>query len=123
MSKPKTITNREARTFVEQGVEFINTNKTLWGEWRQYGPYHPDNVPAERCYCVFSYSYSWPLLVYSDQTDTWYSNDEKYSRTTSRHMSHVKPREKEILSVGCRALVELMSNGAVGHVRKIVAEA
>ena len=120
MSKPKIITNREARTFVEQGVEFINTNKTLWGEWRQYGPYHPDNVAAERCYCVFSYRYSWPLLVFSDQTGCWYSNDEKYSSTTSRHMSHIKPREKEVLSIGHRALIELVANGAVGHVRQMV---
>lgn len=124
MSKIQRTTNREVRNYVEQGVEFINKARTMWGEWRSYGPYNHETAgPAERCYCVFSYRYDWPLLVYSDQTDTWYSNDERYSRTTSRHMSHIKPREREVLSVGRNALMELVSNGAVGHVRKIVAEA
>lgn len=128
--KRDTITLQQMRSYVEQGVEFRGTNNvegtnkpTIWAEWREYGPYNPTNVPIERCYCVFSYSYSWPLLVFSNHTNTWYGNDERYSNTTTRHMSHAKPYEKEVLMVGRNALYEMVGNGTIGTVRRKIAEA
>lgn len=123
----KVVTLNEARSCVEQGIEFRGTNNrdgtkspTFWGEWRQYGPYKPTNVPLERCFCVFSYSYDWPILVFSDLTNEWYGNDEYYSNTTSRHLRVCKPHGKDIKMVGRMGLREIVFNGTAGAVRQMV---
>ena len=41
-------------------------------------------------YVVYSYGDHWPLCFYEDLTGTWYVNMDKYSSTTTRHLSLVR---------------------------------
>lgn len=121
----KRVTLKEMRSCVQQGIEFRGTNDSpwdkpsVWGENREYGPY-TNAKPLERCYCVFSYRYSWPILVFSDLTGKWYGNDDYVSSATSRHLRMCKPEGVEINWVGQIALTELANNGTSGAVRQMV---
>lgn len=42
-------------------------------------------------YIVYSYGYHWPLFVYEYETSTWYENQDKFSPTTSKHASQLRP--------------------------------
>lgn len=121
----KRVTLNQMRSCVEQGVEFRSSNDapmggpSVWGERREYGPY-TNGEPIERCFCVFSYRYSWPILVFSSLTGQWYGNDLFYSPTTSRHLRVCKPSGVEINWVGLNALTEIVNNGTAGAVRQII---
>ncbi len=122
----KIVNRREMRTCVEQGIEFKGTNKvdgtsqpTVWGEWRQYGPY-TEGKPLERCFCVFSYSYSWPIIVFSELTNKWYANQEKASPTTTRHLNECMPTKAVPDMLSRTALSEIVANGTAGAVRQMI---
>lgn len=145
MDNFKRVKLKDMRVCVEQGIEFMGTNRhdntdpvwglprsygygyedprgsmpTVWGEKRQYGPY-TNGEPIERCYCVFSYRYSWPILVFSELTGEWYANAEFASQTTSRHLRMCKPEGVGITWMTVRGLIEIVNNGTAGHVRQIV---
>lgn len=87
-TKPIRTTNREARNYVINGVPFTNSNGQLFGRWE---------TPS--LYVVYSYGEHWPLFIWSERTETWYENEDKYSVTTSRHHTHAHPhRETERIS-------------------------
>lgn len=41
-------------------------------------------------YAVFSYGEHFPLFVYSNVSQSWFMNCDRYSATTARHRSHFK---------------------------------
>lgn len=49
------------------------------------------NSPGHRLYIVYSYGEHWPLLVFDRATGEWWANEDKYSATTSRHMTQCRP--------------------------------
>jgi hypothetical protein len=71
---PAKIANRNCGTSVAAQIAFTGSN--LWGETR------------EGLYVVFSYGGHWPLLVNKD--GVWYQNSDKYSASTSRHLSQAR---------------------------------
>lgn len=70
-----TIANKNARAYVEALKEFKGSN--LWAEQRG------------NFYVVFSYRYSWPLVAFDGAR--WHINTEKYSVSTSKHLSQCRP--------------------------------
>lgn len=70
-----TIANKNARAYVERCEPFKGSN--LWAEQR--GSF----------YVVFSYRCSWPLLAFNGTR--WYLNTQRYSVSTSRHLSQCRP--------------------------------
>jgi hypothetical protein len=72
----KRTSNNQARQLVETGQEF-NGNNT-------YARYTSDN-----CYVVYSYGSHFPMYIRFD--GIWYGNDDKYSVSTSRHQSQLRP--------------------------------
>jgi hypothetical protein len=72
----KRIANHQAREYVERLEPFKGSN--LFAE------YAPSGV-----YAVYSYGYHFPLLAYVD--GQWFRNEDKYSRSTSRHMTQCCP--------------------------------
>lgn len=70
--------NQKARTFVQSKIPFKGNN--TFGESRN------------GVYAVFSYGHHWPLFVYVD--GTWYENEGRYSRTTSKHHGQLHPHEE-----------------------------
>ena len=81
------IPNSRARPFVETRAEFEGSN--LYGQWLYDGIW----------YVVFSYGSHWPLHAYSEELDAWFSNEDKYSVSTSKHKSQTWPRFSYDLSV------------------------
>ena len=70
------VANREMGAHTAAREEFTNNNGTCFGRlW--YG---------DR-YAVFSYGHHWPLVIF-DRDAGWFYNSDKYSNTTSRHLSH-----------------------------------
>lgn len=79
------ISNRHARHYVETQQVFQGSN--CFSEQRG------------DLYVVFSYGYHWPMFIF--RGGKWYENGSKYSVTTSKHHSQLRPRATiEVLSVG-----------------------
>ena len=86
------------RSHVQQLRPFHNNGRTgqgpsgatLWGEWKTAAPWGtPDKPLIAPIYVVFSYRRSWPLFV--NWRGVWFRNNEKFSRTTSKHSSQAHP--------------------------------
>jgi hypothetical protein len=78
--KPVRVSGQKCRTYVTERKPFHNSNKQLYGEWTR-----------PNLYVVYSYGPHWPLFAYCTDTNTWYANWEKASRTTSKHYSQANP--------------------------------
>ena len=83
----KRINRRLARPYVQQKMEFKNSNGQLYAEWIDY----PAGSLAR--YVVYSYGPHWPLFIYVPHgtTGTWFENKEKYGTTTSKHRTFTHP--------------------------------
>ena len=77
------IANKDARHCVEQRQIFCGSN--CFSEQRG------------DLYVVFSYGYHWPMFICKD--GKWYENGSKYSSSTSKQHSQLRPSVKmEVLS-------------------------
>ena len=82
------------RSYVQQLRPFHNnsrsgqgpSNATLWGEWVRVKESWDDTPPI---YVVFSYRRTWPLII--NWKGVWFRNEDKFSRTTSKHSSQAHP--------------------------------
>jgi hypothetical protein len=76
----KGLTNWQCRDYVTKLKPFQNKNKTLYGDWTD-----------ANTYVVYSYGSHFPIYAWVRQTNRWYANEDRYSCTTSKHMSQVRP--------------------------------
>lgn len=93
----------EAYTYVRRREEFSGTLVQMMdgGKGRRYAgrwnvKYDPDRLRPEphvvvKTYTVYSYGDHFPMYVWDELAGAWYGNAEKYSRTTSKHMSKLYP--------------------------------
>jgi hypothetical protein len=80
----------KAREFVQKLQPFKNNSKSgsgpkgasLWGEWLTF-------TDADPIYVVYSYGRHWPL--FANWKGVWFANEDKASRTTSKHYSQAHP--------------------------------
>lgn len=79
----KRLNLRQVGAYVRDRAEFNTNNETL------YAKYYNDR------YCVFSYGRHWPMYVW--EAGVWYEVNERYSRTTTRHMKHARPPSATLL--------------------------
>lgn len=70
-------TNKEAIKYINSQEEFKGSN--TFSEWVN------DN------YIIYSYGKHFPIYMYEPRFDRWYGNSDKYSVTTSKHQSQLKP--------------------------------
>lgn len=71
-------------------------------------PFTGNNTFAENlngAYVVFSYGRHWPMFAYID--GTWFENDGRYSRTTTKHHGQLHPLE-DTEKVSTEELLELV---------------
>lgn len=78
--KPTKVSGWKGRSYVQERKPFTNHNKQLYAEW-----------VSPHIYVVYSYGPHWPLYIYCADTNCWYANEDKVSRTTSRHSSQTHP--------------------------------
>lgn len=74
------IANKDARKYVEELKEFQGSN--LFSQWTD-----PD------IYVVYSYGRHYPMYIYDAKYKKWIGNKDKYSRSTTKHHSQVRPNK------------------------------
>ena len=84
----KKIANKDAHKLVTMLEEFKGNN--TFGTW-EHG----------MCYVVYSYGKHFPMYVYDGISHAWFGNYDKYSTTTSKHMSQCRPRVDD----DCRGII------------------
>lgn len=89
-AKQPRINGRQCRPYVQKRKPFRNSNNQLYARWHARGvPYGDSNVGLR--YAVYSYGEHWPLHIWDDASQCWYSNKDKHSVTTSRHYTQSHP--------------------------------
>lgn len=82
------VSNNNAIDKVDSLEEFQGSN--TFGKWVSY------DEGRTKLYVVYSYGHHFPMYVYDDNEDTWVGNKDKYSRSTTRHQSQLRPSEVSI---------------------------
>ena len=80
MSKPQRVNNSDSSYYINRLIEFDGSN--------MYSRYtnHDETV-----YVVFSYGRHFPMWIYDHNTNQWYGNKDKFSRTTSKQQGQSRP--------------------------------
>ena len=73
------VSNNKAIEYVEKLEEFDGSN--TMGRW----------VGDENLYVVYSYGSHFPMYIYDKEQGKWIGNKDKYSRSTTRHQSQLRP--------------------------------
>lgn len=96
----ETTTNRGAATYASRRQLFQTRHRSVFP------------VDTDDLYIVYSYGYHWPIYVYDKATGQWFGNESKYSVTTTRHLSDVKPApHHEITWLTVEQVVDLVDSG------------
>jgi len=96
----KGLTNWQCRDYVTKLKPFQNKNTTLYGEWAD-----------ANTYVVYSYGSHFPIYAWVRQTNRWYANEDRYSRTTSHHQSLANPSPSSLIPVSTSFLKSLAIQG------------
>ena len=109
------VTNKEAVNLVRRKVEFKGLN--IFAEIQ-------NPVNGTMRYVVYSYGYHFPMYIAEWQVGdrdnaTWYENADKFSQSTSRQQSLLRPttdtiklRTDDMKSVALGGIVRLIENKA-----------
>lgn len=87
------VSNKNGRGFVDGCWAFKGSH--VWGEWL-----------SKRCYVVYSYGVHFPM--YAKVRGAWYENKDKYSVSTSRHMSQYRPSGIIVDKLDTKAMLHLI---------------
>lgn len=102
------IANRDARFYVQQQHPFEGNN--LYGTFWCANP--SSAHPGDSGYVVYSYGTHWPLFicVYLNGQNVWFENEERHSRTTSKHKSQTHPYQPTTL-LPLRSMTRMVFRG------------
>jgi len=77
------VSNNKARDFVNSLDEFEGSNtKGMWHSWDE---------GAKKLFVVYSYGHHFPMYIYDEEQNKWVGNKDKYSQSTTRHQSLLRP--------------------------------
>jgi hypothetical protein len=99
--------NKWADTQVTNRAPFRGSH--TWGEWI----YNADQ--GDGLYVVFSYGHHFPIYVWDELLGMWFGNKDKYSRSTSRHQSQLRPDTDRIEYLTSDEIKGLVSAGSVAE--------
>lgn len=103
------IANRETPRFIRWRDPFETNNSTMFG------------VVRSGIYAVYSYGWHFPMAAYDPANDTWYTHEERYSNTTSRHQSLVRQAladhqpDRVVTLPSKQDLHDLIERGGMAH--------
>ena len=98
------VSNKEMAACVNRKEYFVNNNGACFGYW------------DDSRYVVCSYGRDYPLHVFCEGQEQWFTNDDRYSNTTSRHYSLTEPNNAQHVE---RWLLELLvEHGYVEAMRR-----
>ena len=84
--------NIKASEYTTYKKSFIGSN--TFGEWNN------------NCYILYSYGYHFPMYVFKN--NKWFENYDKYSVTTSKQQTQLRPKGKEFTFKNTDELKELI---------------
>lgn len=86
----RNLSNHECVAYMAKRQPFSNKGNSIFGRNnRWYGDGNEDGLVIT--FTVYSYGSHFPMYVFDYQTQRWYGNSDKYSRTTSKHQSLMRP--------------------------------
>lgn len=88
----RNLTNHECVVYMGKREPFSNKGGSIYGQ--TFYTYDENSGCEEDkvSFAVFSYGRHFPMYVYDYATQRWYGNKDKYSRTTSKHQTLMRPR-------------------------------
>jgi sulfatase maturation enzyme AslB (radical SAM superfamily) len=95
------VSNKNTRGLVKERKVFTGNN-TFAKVW--------NNV-----YVVYSYGVHFPMYMYISETNTWYENSRKYSVSTSKQQSQLRPLGAEIILKDTQELQNLINKSIYGR--------
>lgn len=97
------VANAKCRQYVADREPFKGSNL--------YGVYSLVDTDHE-VYTVFSYGDHFPMFIYTE--GMWFENEDKFSKSTSRHYSQAKPYGIKPILLSTRWMQRLARNGYQG---------
>ena len=94
------VANSKCRQYVTDREPFRGSN--LYGYFSLVDADH-------EVYTVYSYGDHYPMFIYTE--GMWFENEDKYSRSTSRHHSQAKPYGINTILLSTRWMQRLANNG------------
>jgi hypothetical protein len=109
------VSNNKARDYVNGLKTFQGSN--TFAEWRTHGSGDDSGLHEhKKIYVVYSYGSHFPMYVYDDQENKWIGNKDKYSQSTTRHQSLLRPSGVEIMWLNTNDMQGVINNyGIVGY--------
>jgi hypothetical protein len=94
------VANSSCRPYVEKREPFKGSNL--------YGIYSLMDADQE-VYTVYSFDTHYPMYIYAN--GMWFENEDRYSRTTSKHKSQARPMGVSPILLSTRWMQRLANNG------------
>jgi hypothetical protein len=66
-------------------------------------------------YVVYSFGQHWPMFIYDPAAGQWFENEDRFSRTTSKHHTQCYPigaLAPETTKLSCYGMKQLVRDGA-----------
>lgn len=94
--------NKEVDKYTTEREPFKGSN--TWGSW-----------VTENLYVVFSYGHHFPIYAWDEELGMWFGNKDKYSRSTTRHQSQLRPNTSFIHYLPTQDIKNLVAWGSVSQ--------
>jgi hypothetical protein len=108
------VSNNKARQYVEKLEEFQGSN--TFGKWLHDSEESKDKIEMlEKIYVVYSYGHHFPMYVYDKAEQKWVGNKDKYSQSTTRHQSQLRPSSVGLWLNTDEVASVVRSRGIVGY--------
>ena len=105
------VSNNKARDYVNGHKEFQGSN--TFAKWLEKGNGRED---ADKLYVVYSYGSHFPMYVYDKEQGKWIGNKDKYSQSTTRHQSLLRPSQGVEVWLNTDEMKDVVWHGGlVGH--------
>ena len=101
------VSNNKARQYVEKLEEFQGSN--TFGKWHSWGE------SAKKLFVVYSYGHHFPMYIYDEEQNKWVGNKDKYSQSTTRHQSQLRPSEVDMWLDTDEIKEVIINRGMVGY--------
>ena len=86
---------------ISSAKEYVN-NRVPFDAGNVYGEY----TRSGKAYVVYSFGSHWPLFAY--YRGRWYANSDKYSPTTSKHYTQMKPRGVDLINKDVDGMLDIV---------------
>jgi len=109
------ISNNKAIEYIKK-LEVFQGNNT-YAEWLSHGSGDDSgHHESKKIYVIYSYGHHFPIYIYDAKEQKWIGNKDKYSPSTTRHQSLLRPSDEDIIWLSSDEMQKVRFNyGLVGY--------